>query len=104
MDNPFIPLTVIWSWCRHQRLFFPLFLNPGLCEGMATTDTPWHAAYPAPKSKAASLSRQELLQWFRDGKQAGKDFILIDVRRTDYEVRRILPGPRKSINFLSTNT
>jgi arsenical-resistance protein 2 len=27
-----------------------------------------------------------LLQWFREGKQPGRDFVLVDVRRTDFEV------------------
>lgn len=49
-------------------------------------EVPWHAAYPAPKSVVAALPRHELLQWFRDGKKAGKDFVLVDVRRTDFEV------------------
>lgn len=49
-------------------------------------EVPWHAAYPTPKSAVASLPRHELLQWFRDGKEAGKDFALVDVRRTDFEV------------------
>lgn len=48
--------------------------------------SPWHAAYPAPKATPSALPRQELLQWFREGKQAGKDFVLVDVRRTDFEV------------------
>lgn len=51
-----------------------------------SAELPWHAAYPAPKSAAPSISREELLQWIQDGKQAGKDFVLVDLRRTDYEV------------------
>lgn len=47
---------------------------------------PWHTAYPAPKSTPDALPRQNLLQWFREGKQAGRDFVLVDVRRTDFEV------------------
>ncbi|CAP91924.1 hypothetical protein E8E15_010339 [Penicillium rubens] len=50
-----------------------------------STELPWHAAYPAPRGAAPSISREELVQWIRDGKQAGKDFILVDLRRTDYE-------------------
>ncbi|KAJ5827191.1 hypothetical protein N7447_003954 [Penicillium robsamsonii] len=50
-----------------------------------SAELPWHAAYPAPRSAAPSISREELLQWIKDGKQAGKDFILVDLRRTDYE-------------------
>ncbi|CAG8054951.1 unnamed protein product [Penicillium salamii] len=50
-----------------------------------STEAPWHAAFPAPKSAPSSISREELLQWTQEGKQAGKDFVLVDVRRTDYE-------------------
>lgn len=52
------------------------------------TEVPWHAAYPAPKHEnPPSIRRNEVLQLFRDGKKVGKDFILIDLRRTDHEVR-----------------
>ncbi|KAJ5185425.1 hypothetical protein N7491_006707 [Penicillium cf. griseofulvum] len=50
-----------------------------------SAELPWHAAYPAPRGTAPSISREELLQWIREGKQAGKDFVLVDLRRTDYE-------------------
>jgi arsenical-resistance protein 2 len=53
----------------------------------APTETPWHAAYPTPRTVAASVSRQELLQWFRDGKGVGRDFVLVYLLRTDFEVR-----------------
>jgi arsenical-resistance protein 2 len=48
-------------------------------------DVPWHANLPAPKSTAASISRQDLLTLFSE-KTVGKDFVLVDLRRTDYEV------------------
>lgn len=51
-----------------------------------SAERPWHADYPTPKTAAASLPRQNLLQWFREGKQAGKDFVLVDLRRADFEV------------------
>ncbi|KAJ5301801.1 hypothetical protein PENANT_c002G02003 [Penicillium antarcticum] len=50
-----------------------------------SSEAPWHAAFPAPKSVAPSISREEFLQWIREGKQTGKDFVLIDLRRNDYE-------------------
>jgi len=63
---------------------------------MSTPDiprnTPWHAAYPAPKSEVNSLPRQELLRWLKEGKQAGKDFVLVDVRRNDFEVLLAFDG------------
>ena len=50
-------------------------------------ELPWYAAYPPPRhSTYPSISRVEVLQLFRDGKEVGRDFILIDLRRTDYEV------------------
>lgn len=53
----------------------------------ARTEAPWYAAYPPPKNtNPASITRSEILQWFQDGKKNGKDFLLIDLRRTDYEV------------------
>jgi arsenical-resistance protein 2 len=51
------------------------------------TESPWYASYPEPQRKAGSVSREELLQWLRDGKQSGNDFLLVDLRRTDFEVR-----------------
>jgi len=50
------------------------------------TTAPWHAIYPTPKSDPASIHRTELLQWFHEGRKPGKDFMLIDLRRTDHEV------------------
>jgi hypothetical protein len=50
------------------------------------TEAPWYAAYPVAKSDPPGILRAELLQWFKDGKEAGKDFALVDLRRTDYEV------------------
>ncbi|KAL2833805.1 Rhodanese-like protein [Aspergillus cavernicola] len=46
---------------------------------------PWHAIYPVPQSAAAGIRREKLLQWFRLDKQAGRDFFLVDLRRTDFE-------------------
>lgn len=50
-------------------------------------EIPWYAAYPTPRTQErVSISRQQLLQLFKDGKEPGKDFALIDLRRTDFEV------------------
>jgi arsenical-resistance protein 2 len=49
---------------------------------------PWHAAYPVPRALAGSISRLELLGWFKEGKEIGKAFVLVDLRRTDFEVSR----------------
>jgi len=50
------------------------------------TDKPWYAAYPAPQTSAPSITREILLSWIKDGKRPGKDLVLVDLRRTDYEV------------------
>lgn len=54
--------------------------------GEAKAESPWYAAYPAPKSIPDSISASEFLRWLQDGKQPGKDFVLVDLRRTDCEV------------------
>ena len=63
---------------------------------MATSDpsivkveagSPWYAAYPTPKSTVSAITRGTLLSWMLNTKVAGKDFVLVDLRRTDYEVR-----------------
>lgn len=42
---------------------------------------------PEPKSVAPTLSREEVLDWLRSGKRVvGRDFVLVDVRRNDFEV------------------
>jgi len=55
--------------------------------GERVVEKPWHAAYPAPKTTAAVITRESLLSWMLEGKVAGKDFVLVDLRRTDFEVR-----------------
>jgi hypothetical protein len=50
------------------------------------TDEPWYAALPAPQTTPHSIPRTHLLSWLQKGKVAGRDFVLVDLRRTDYEV------------------
>ncbi|GAW22545.1 hypothetical protein ANO14919_120840 [Xylariales sp. No.14919] len=58
-------------------------------------EQPWHAAFPAPKTaEPASLTREEVLAKLRTG-GVGREFILVDVRRNDYEGGTI----RGSINL-----
>lgn len=54
-------------------------------------EAPWHAAFPAPKSTAATVSRDEVLPLIKERKAKGPDapvdFVLVDLRRADHEVR-----------------
>jgi hypothetical protein len=54
---------------------------------MTDQDQPWYAAYPQAKSNPDSISRSEVLQLLKQRKQDA-DFVLVDLRRTDYEVCR----------------
>ncbi|KAI0875600.1 Rhodanese-like domain-containing protein [Hypoxylon argillaceum] len=48
-------------------------------------DQPWHAAFPVPKTtEPASFTREEVSDKLRTG-GISRDFILVDVRRNDYE-------------------
>ena len=47
--------------------------------------TPWTDAFPKPRSDPGAISDEELVELIKT-KQAGKDYIVVDVRRTDFEV------------------
>ncbi|KAJ5505451.1 hypothetical protein N7453_004408, partial [Penicillium expansum] len=50
---------------------------------------------------AGSITRLELLQWFQEGKRIGRDFVLVDLRRTDFEggtIRGSLNLPAQSLH------
>ena len=57
----------------------------------ASPPSPWHAAYPAPRhSQLEGICREAVLEMTKlQEKEAGKDFVLIDLQRNDHEV--ILP-------------
>ena len=58
-----------------------------MADQKAAAEAPWHAAFPPPKcTKPASITRSEVLEMFQNGKKAGKDFVLVDLRRMDHEV------------------
>jgi arsenical-resistance protein 2 len=54
-------------------------------KGQTAAPAPWHAAYPAPKTEAATISREEVLALLKNT-EGQRDFILVDLRRTDFEV------------------
>ncbi|KAL2170376.1 hypothetical protein VTG60DRAFT_4962 [Thermothelomyces hinnuleus] len=69
---------------------------------MATADSttapapaPWYAAYPAPKSEVVTISREEVLEMLKTTPLEKRDFVLVDLRRNDFEGGTI----RGSINL-----
>lgn len=59
---------------------------------MSTADStpapaPWYAAYPAPKSEVVTISREEVLALLKATPVEKRDFVLVDLRRNDFEVR-----------------
>lgn len=50
-------------------------------------EKPWYAAYPAPRATASVITRETILSWISNGKVVGRDLVLVDLRRMDYEVR-----------------
>ncbi|RDW76772.1 putative arsenate reductase (Arc2) [Aspergillus mulundensis] len=51
-------------------------------------EQPWHASFPAPKTTdPASLPRSTLLKWLQpdSSRNPGSDFLVIDLRRNDFE-------------------
>jgi len=63
--------------------------------------SPWHAAYPKPRnSQPESIPRAALFERLQAGQKPGVDFLLIDLRRTDYEggtIRGSLNLPAQSL-------
>lgn len=50
-------------------------------------ETPWQAKFPTPRTKEPNvITREELLAKLEAGEKGGRDFLLVDVRRTDHEV------------------
>ena len=51
-----------------------------------THEQPWYAAYPKARSEPESVSHTQVLDMLTQS-TAGEKFVLVDLRRTDYEVR-----------------
>ncbi|KAG8934934.1 hypothetical protein FRC03_010179 [Tulasnella sp. 419] len=49
-----------------------------------SSKAPWHAIFPTPSSKPKYISATELASIVRE-REKGKDYIVVDVRRTDFE-------------------
>ncbi|KAL2813305.1 Rhodanese-like domain-containing protein [Aspergillus granulosus] len=69
---------------------------------MSTQETPWHAAFPTPRTaNPAALPRETVLQWLKEStKLPGAEFLLVDLRRTDFEggtIRGSLNLPAQSL-------
>lgn len=88
------PLTTFQSCTR--TLISLLLPTPATSAQMATTDAttaataapePWYAAYPAPKSEVVTISREEVLELLKTTPLEKRDFVLVDLRRNDFEVR-----------------
>ena len=47
---------------------------------------PWHSAFPMPSFDSKRISAAELVTIMKD-KVSGTDYIIVDVRRMDFEVR-----------------
>lgn len=56
---------------------------------MTDQEQPWYAAYPQAKSNPETISRSEVLHLLKQSKQ-DVNAVLVDLRRTDYEVYRCL--------------
>jgi len=80
----------ILSLLRHRipaQSYWGRFTMASTTQATATAPPSWHAAYPAPKTEAPSITREAVLEMLRDsGNVPGKDLVLVDLRRVDHEV------------------
>lgn len=64
---------------------------------------PWHAVFPSPSTTLpVPITRSELLNKFRQGHEPGVDFLLIDLRRIDFEVRTSATHRAQDETFIIT--
>ena len=54
-------------------------------------EQPWYAAYPEARSKPKSITRKQVLQLLKGDTSAGESYVLVDLRRTDYEASASCP-------------
>jgi hypothetical protein len=55
--------------------------------GRTMDNVPWYNNFPDPRSMPRSMTDAEVSALVRDPeKHAGRDYIIVDVRRTDFEV------------------
>lgn len=50
-------------------------------------EQPWYAAFPQAESEPKAITRSEVLDLLKQGNN-GRLSVLVDLRRTDYEVSR----------------
>ena len=48
---------------------------------------PWYSHFPSPRSKPESITHDAVAKLIQDPEKiAGEDYIIVDVRRTDFDV------------------
>lgn len=75
------------------RTFYPVSTKSAMAaasEPSGGSSSPWYAAYPRPRHlQPGTVTREQVLAMLKRVESAeGRDFILVDLRRTDHEVRR----------------
>ncbi|KAL7942071.1 Rhodanese-like domain-containing protein [Trichoderma barbatum] len=90
--SPFRPQLPIFRTISAKQLFLQ-----AATVAMDAPETPWHTAFPAPrKQEPGTMTRREVLKMMNDRESvAGKDYLLVDLRRTDHQGGTI----RGSINL-----
>lgn len=73
-------------------------LRPLHTQPTMSTEVPWHAEFPTPTSKPALVTAEELYALVSRSKEtaapshSSPTFLVVDVRRTDFDVRRLSPA------------
>lgn len=76
-----LPPTITSIRYQHSKAF-----STQTCKMAASKE--WYEAYPDPRNQSpAAVSRQDLLQRLQNGQKSGIDFLLIDLRKVDQQVR-----------------
>lgn len=53
-----------------------------------TANKEWHDVFPNPRNQSPdAITRQDLLERLQKDQKPGVDFLLVDLRKADYQVR-----------------
>lgn len=57
--------------------------------GTTSSEKPWYEAYPPPRSEPLSIDRHDVLRLLKSDTAKNENFVLVDLRRNDFEAREI---------------
>ncbi|OQV03439.1 Rhodanese-like domain-containing protein isoform 2 [Cladophialophora immunda] len=87
LNPPHSQLKHISAQARSSFIAYnhPVHERKKMTTATSQEEKPWHAHFPAPReTDPQAITREDLLERFRQGQSGGRDFLLVDLRRNDH--------------------